>query len=107
MHHHHKKDAPSGTARRLAEVVLNARGGAYETDVRHGREGIVGERTRQEVGMHALRGGDVVGDHTVILAGPGRADRADPPGSQPGDLWPVARFVPPPGCMARGQECIR
>ena len=70
MHHHHKKDAPSGTARRLAEVVLEARGGSYDEDVQHGREGIVGERPRGEVGMHALRGSDVAGDHTVIFAGP-------------------------------------
>lgn len=71
MHHHHKKDAPSGTARGLAEAVLKARGGSYERDVRHGREGLVGARPAGEIGMHALRGGDVVGDHTVILAGPG------------------------------------
>lgn len=71
MHHHHKKDAPSGTARRLAEVALGARGLDYEHDVRHGRQGQVGARTAAEVGMHALRGGDVVGEHTVTLAGPG------------------------------------
>jgi len=71
MHHHHKKDAPSGTARRLAEVILEARGGGWERDVRHGRQGMTGERAPGEIGMHALRGGDVVGDHTVVLAGPG------------------------------------
>jgi 4-hydroxy-tetrahydrodipicolinate reductase len=71
MHHHHKKDAPSGTARGLAEAALRARAGDYDRDVRHGRSGLVGERTRQEIGMHALRGGDVVGDHTVIFATPG------------------------------------
>jgi len=68
MHHRLKKDAPSGTARRLAEILAHARGLQYAGDVRHGREGIVGERTAREIGMHALRGGDVVGDHTVIFA---------------------------------------
>lgn len=68
MHHRLKKDAPSGTARRLAEILARVRGLEYAEDVRHGREGIVGERTPHEIGMHALRGGDVVGDHTVIFA---------------------------------------
>lgn len=71
MHHRHKKDAPSGTARRLAEILAEERDLSYQTDVRHGREGLVGERTRTEIGMHALRGGDVVGDHTVIFANTG------------------------------------
>jgi 4-hydroxy-tetrahydrodipicolinate reductase len=69
MHHHHKKDAPSGTARRLAEVVLEERNGSYRRDVRHGRAGDVGARAAGEVGMHALRGGDVIGEHTVLLTG--------------------------------------
>jgi len=68
MHHRLKKDAPSGTARRLAEILAGVRGLQYSGDVRHGREGITGERTSHEIGMHALRGGDVVGDHTVIFA---------------------------------------
>jgi len=68
MHHRLKKDAPSGTARRLAEILASVRGLDYASDVRHGREGITGERTSREIGMHALRGGDVVGDHTVIFA---------------------------------------
>ncbi len=68
MHHNQKKDAPSGTAVTLAEVACEARGLSYENDVRHGREGMVGSRTRKEIGMHAVRGGDVVGDHTVIFA---------------------------------------
>lgn len=71
MHHRLKKDAPSGTARRLAEVILKARGRDYATDVDHGREGIGGERPRGRLGMHALRGGDVVGDHTAVFAGTG------------------------------------
>ena len=71
MHHHHKMDAPSGTARRLAEVMLEVRGGRYDRDMRHGRQGQVGRRPPSEIGMHALRGGDVAGDHTVVLAGSG------------------------------------
>jgi len=67
MHHRFKKDAPSGTAARLLEIVLDERKLAANA-VRHGRSGITGERTNSEVGMHALRGGDVVGDHTVIFA---------------------------------------
>lgn len=71
MHHRLKKDAPSGTAKRLAEILAEARKLNYETDARHGREGIVGERTDAEIGVHAIRGGDVVGDHTVIFAAQG------------------------------------
>ena len=68
MHHRHKLDAPSGTARRLAEILLETTAGSK---VRHGREGEVGARPRREIGMHAIRGGDVVGDHTVIFAAEG------------------------------------
>lgn len=71
MHHRLKKDSPSGTAKRLAEILAEVRNLSYNHDVRHGREGIVGERTRAEIGMHAIRGGDVVGDHTVIYANVG------------------------------------
>ncbi|MEG1980419.1 MAG: 4-hydroxy-tetrahydrodipicolinate reductase [Victivallaceae bacterium] len=68
MHHNQKKDAPSGTAERLGEILCAARSLDYASDVRHGREGVVGARTKHEIGMHSLRGGDVVGDHTVIFA---------------------------------------
>ena len=68
MHHNQKKDAPSGTAVTLAERICTATGMSYENDVAHGREGIVGARPKREIGMHAVRGGDVVGDHTVIYA---------------------------------------
>ena len=71
MHHRHKTDSPSGTARRLGEILAATTGRSYENDTRHGRVGDVGARTEQEIGMHALRGGDVVGDHTVIFAASG------------------------------------
>lgn len=71
MHHNLKKDSPSGTAERLGQILCDARGLDYKKDVRHGREGMCGARTRKEIGMHALRGGDVVGDHTVMFAANG------------------------------------
>lgn len=71
MHHNKKIDAPSGTARRLVEILTEVRDLSYKEDVRHGRVGNVGARTRREIGLHALRGGDVVGDHTVMLASQG------------------------------------
>ena len=70
MHHRLKKDAPSGTAARLLEIILEERK-LTAAALRHGRQGITGERPSTEVGIHALRGGDVVGDHTVIYAGLG------------------------------------
>ncbi|HEY5344962.1 MAG TPA: 4-hydroxy-tetrahydrodipicolinate reductase [Verrucomicrobiae bacterium] len=71
MHHRLKKDAPSGTANTLLEILADVRKLQLETALRHGREGIVGERTQNEIGIHAIRGGDVVGDHTVIFANNG------------------------------------
>jgi len=67
MHHRFKKDAPSGTATRLLEIILEERK-LTAAALRHGRSGITGERSAGEVGVHALRGGDVIGDHTVIFA---------------------------------------
>ena len=71
MHHRHKLDAPSGTARRLGEILAEAAGGTYDELLLHGRDGEVGARPRRVIGMHALRGGDVVGDHTVVFAADG------------------------------------
>ena len=62
-HHRFKKDSPSGTAMRFAEIVQEVQGG----ELVHGREGIVGERTDSEIGVHAVRGGDNVGEHTIIF----------------------------------------
>ncbi len=70
MHHRHKKDAPSGTAEKLIEVVREARKLSADK-VRHGRQGLTGERPADEIGVHALRGGDVIGDHTVMFAADG------------------------------------
>lgn len=71
MHHRLKKDAPSGTATTLLEILTEARQWSMREDLRHGRHGITGERTAREIGVHALRGGDVVGDHTVLFAANG------------------------------------
>ena len=67
-HHRLKKDAPSGTAKTLAEILQRTRN---TEKLCHGREGISGEREKSEIGIHSVRGGDVVGDHTVIFAGQG------------------------------------
>jgi 4-hydroxy-tetrahydrodipicolinate reductase len=71
MHHRLKKDAPSGTAKTLAEILADVRQVQLNEAARHGRVGLVGERTRSEIGVHSIRGGDVVGDHTVIFANVG------------------------------------
>jgi 4-hydroxy-tetrahydrodipicolinate reductase len=69
MHHSHKKDAPSGTAVKAAEIISNYIGG--KTAFIYGRQGITGERTDEEIGIHAVRAGDIVGEHTVLYAGKG------------------------------------
>ena len=71
MHHARKRDAPSGTALSLGRVIAEARCVDLDERARHGREGEVGPRTQAEIGFHAVRGGDVAGEHTVYLAGPG------------------------------------
>lgn len=70
LHHHHKKDAPSGTAARLIEILQSS----YKLDdskLTHGREGLIGARPNDEIGVHAIRGGDIVGEHTVYFCGQG------------------------------------
>ena len=71
IHHKRKVDSPSGTAVRLSEVVAAAKRLDPERAVTHGRSGHVGARPREEVGVMALRGGDVVGEHTLYLVGEG------------------------------------
>ncbi|MBU3724171.1 MAG: 4-hydroxy-tetrahydrodipicolinate reductase [Burkholderiaceae bacterium] len=70
-HHRHKVDAPSGTALKMGEVVAKAAGRNFKQDARFAREGHTGERTAQEIGFSVIRGGDIVGDHTVLFAGTG------------------------------------
>jgi 4-hydroxy-tetrahydrodipicolinate reductase len=71
MHHRHKVDAPSGTALLLGEAAARALGRDLETDGVFGRDGVTGERKPGAIGFASLRGGDVVGDHSVIFAGAG------------------------------------
>ncbi len=68
-HHRFKKDAPSGTAKRLLEVVMENMKGLSDAKTVHGRDGISGERTSNEIGMHAMRGGNIIGEHTVFFSG--------------------------------------
>ena len=70
-HHRFKKDAPSGTAVKLADVVASALGREMKDVGVYGREGMVGERTRREIGVFAMRSGDVVGEHTIVFGGIG------------------------------------
>ena len=70
-HHRHKVDAPSGTALRLGEAVAQALGRDLRQCAVYGREGITGERDARTIGFATVRGGDVVGDHTVLFAGTG------------------------------------
>jgi len=71
IHHRHKKDAPSGTAVRIGQILADAWGRDYQQAAVFERSGITGERTREEIGMQTLRAGDVVGEHTVLFGGTG------------------------------------
>jgi 4-hydroxy-tetrahydrodipicolinate reductase len=70
-HHRHKKDAPSGTALRVGNLIADALGCEVEKDGVFGRKGVIGERRKGEIGFHSVRAGDIVGDHTVVFAGKG------------------------------------
>jgi 4-hydroxy-tetrahydrodipicolinate reductase len=70
-HHHFKKDSPSGTADRIAKVLAEALDRDLDEVGIYGRKGIVGERTTKEIGVHAVRAGDIVGDHIVLFGGIG------------------------------------
>ncbi len=70
-HHRFKKDAPSGTAVKLGQIVAEALGRDYKKVAKFERCGIIGERTKEEIGMQTLRAGDIVGDHTVLFGGIG------------------------------------
>ena len=69
MHHKHKKDAPSGTALMLAKSAAKGRDADFDKVAVYGRHGDIGERPQGEIAVHALRGGSVIGDHTVMFAG--------------------------------------
>ncbi|MXZ00066.1 4-hydroxy-tetrahydrodipicolinate reductase [Candidatus Poribacteria bacterium] len=71
MHHNHKADSPSGTAFRLTETVTTALGRDLDEVGIYGRHGIVGARPKKQIGIHAVRGGDIAGDHTVLFAAEG------------------------------------
>jgi len=71
VHHRHKVDSPSGTALKMGELVANARGSTLTRDAVLSREGTTGARTRSSIGFQAVRGGDIVGEHTVLFAGEG------------------------------------
>lgn len=70
-HHRFKKDAPSGTAMKMAQILAEARSIDLKQAAQYGREGLPGERSADEIGIHAVRGGDIVGEHTVLFAGIG------------------------------------
>lgn len=70
-HHNKKKDSPSGTAMKLAEIISESLNLDLEKDVVYGRKGLVGERNKNEIGIHAVRGGDIVGEHSVMFCGNG------------------------------------
>ena len=70
-HHRHKIDAPSGTAVKMGDILADALGRDLETDAIYGRQGITGERERKTIGFSTVRGGDIVGEHTVMYAGEG------------------------------------
>ncbi len=70
-HHRHKKDAPSGTAMKMAQVVANSLGRDLSVVGKFSRHGITGERDRKEIGVQSIRAGDIVGDHTVMFCGTG------------------------------------
>jgi 4-hydroxy-tetrahydrodipicolinate reductase len=70
-HHRLKKDAPSGTAKKIAQVIADEKGWQLSRVARFGRQGLTGERPKEEIGIHVVRAGDIVGDHEVLFSGPG------------------------------------
>jgi 4-hydroxy-tetrahydrodipicolinate reductase len=98
-HHRHKVDAPSGTALRMGEVVAKALGRDLKKHAVYGREGVTGERKDETIGFAAIRGGDLVGDHTVLFIGAGErleiSHRASSRANFAGGALRAARFVAP------------
>jgi len=106
MHHRHKVDAPSGTALRLGEAAAAGTGVALETHAVYAREGVTGERKPGTIGFATLRGGDVVGEHTVLFAGEGErlelTHRATSRQNFAAGALRAARFVAQ--CRAQGRQ---
>jgi 4-hydroxy-tetrahydrodipicolinate reductase len=106
IHHRMKKDAPSGTAAKMAEVIAEALGRDLDAVGVYGRHGMVGERGPKEIGVHALRGGDVVGEHTVVFSTLGErlelTHRAHSRDTFAGGALRAIRFVATaaPGCYS-------
>src|SRR5207247_1615225 len=107
-HHRQKVDAPSGTALRLGEAVAAALGRDLKQCALYGRKGVTGERARQTIGFATVRGGDIVGDHTVLFAGTGErielSHRASSRATFAQGALRAARFVAaqPPGLYDMG-----
>ena len=103
MHHKHKIDAPSGTALRIGEVIAGAMDQKLDDSAVYSREGVTGERKKKSIGFAVLRGGDVVGEHTVMFAGGGErveiTHRATSRNTFSGGALRAARFLigRPPG----------
>ena len=103
MHHKHKIDAPSGTALRIGEVIAGAMDQKLDDSAVYSREGVTGERKKKSIGFAVLRGGDVVGEHTVMFAGDGErveiTHRATSRNTFAGGALRAARFLigRPPG----------
>jgi 4-hydroxy-tetrahydrodipicolinate reductase len=96
-HHRHKVDAPSGTALKMGEVIAQALGRDLKDCAVYAREGVTGERDPSTIGFSAIRGGDIVGDHTVLFAGTGERIEITPQVVQPRHLragQPARRALP-------------
>jgi 4-hydroxy-tetrahydrodipicolinate reductase len=101
-HHHHKVDAPSGTALRMGEVVANALGRDLSECAVYGRQGHTGERPAKQIGFSTVRGGDIVGDHTVMFAGIGERIEIT---HKSGSRMPYAHGALRAGAFLRGKGC--
>ncbi len=96
-HHRHKVDAPSGTALQMGEVIAGALGRKLDEVAVYAREGVTGERDPSSIGFATIRGGDIVGDHTVLFAGIGERIEITPQVRQPRHLCarqPARRALP-------------
>src|SRR5260370_1306750 len=95
-HHRAKRDAPSGTALRLAEALAESTGRDLAATARYERHGEIGARTDAEIGIQTIRGGDVIGDHTVYFLGNGQPIEITPRATSPDTFAPPPPPPPPP-----------